>query len=226
MVLLDLDGTLTNPATGIVRCIRHALSAMGADTWLDADLTQCIGPPLQESFRHLLGTDSPHAIAEAMEHYRGRFAEVGLFENEVYPGVPEALEQLAMSGYHLRVATSKPHVFAERILEHFGLRDFFADVYGSELSGVRTNKGELISYLLAREQVETHAVCMVGDRKHDIHGARSNGLTSVGVLWGFGTRLELEEAGADVVAEAVPDLVSTLRTLGQATGGAADRGAP
>lgn len=212
-MLLDLDGTLTNPAEGIVRCLEHALGSMGVIPDARVDLTEFIGPPLQDSFRHLLKTESAEVVDEAIRHYRDRFADVGLFENEVYDGIPEALEELASAGFELRVATSKPHVFAERILEHFDLGGFFPAVYGSELSGVRSDKAELIAYLLDQESLAADYACMVGDRSHDVRGALRNGVCAVGVLWGFGSRKELTEAGANSVAVAVPDLVSTVRHL-------------
>jgi len=208
-ILFDLDGTLTDPAPGIVACLEHALREMGAPS-TDPHLSRFIGPPLQETFAQLLATSDPGVIEAAIGHYRERFADVGLFENALYPAIPLALQELSDRGFALRVATSKPHVFADRIIDHFGLRDFFPRVYGSELSGVRTDKGELIEYVLRTESLSPASTIMVGDRRHDIDGARVNRVPAVGVLWGFGSHEELMRAAPDAIVETAEELVETL----------------
>lgn len=212
-ILFDLDGTLTDPARGITACIRYALDEMG-EVPTSTPLEQFIGPPLDETFRELLTRPSEHDVSLAIEHYRRRFTDTGLYENAVYPGVTETLTELRDAGYDFRVATSKPHVFADRIIDHFELRHFFPQVYGSELSGVRTNKADLIRHVLVEEGLEQGDAWMIGDRKHDILGARANGLPSVGVTWGFGSRVELESAGADHVADTVSELPSIFGPRG------------
>ena len=185
---------------------------MGAPESTDPNLSRFIGPPLQESFCELLGTSDVRDIDTAIGHYRDRFAVTGLFENSLFPGIRMALSELAETGQELRVATSKPHVFAERIIDHFELRAFFPQVYGSELSGERRNKGDLIRHILDQESIEARAACMIGDRRHDIAGARQHGVFAIGVLWGFGDRTELEAAGPHKIVDEVGDLVS-LRIL-------------
>lgn len=211
-VCIDLDGTLTDPQIGITRCIRHAMERLGRELPRDADLTWCIGPPLQHSFEHLLGNVDD--AARAIEYYRERFGEVGLFENEVYAGIPHALAALRASGQRVFVATSKPTVYASRIIEHFELAHHFEDVFGSELDGTRVDKTELLGWLLERKALVASNTIMVGDRRHDIIGARNNGLRSIGVLYGFGGREELVEAGADRLCGQPGELADLVATLG------------
>ncbi len=220
-ILFDLDGTLTDPAEGITGCLRFALERLGRPVPPEADLRACIGPPLQTTLPALLGSDEPALAREALALYRERFGGVGKFENQVYPGIPEALEGLRAAGHRLFVATSKPAVYAADILAHFGLREFFAGVYGSELSGERSDKAELIAYLLAREALEPAACVMVGDRRHDVEGALRNGVACVGVLWGYGSRDELRAAGAPVLAERPADILRCLTAERIPKGGAA-----
>jgi phosphoglycolate phosphatase len=206
-LLFDLDGTLTDPREGIVGCIRHALERLGCGAPPDPELDICIGPPLRESFCRLAG----EALADAaVEPYRERFRVTGMFENRVYPGIPEALAALGAAGWRLLVVTSKPAVFAERIVRHFELSPHFAAVYGSELSGLRADKGELIAHVLASESIAPERALMIGDRSHDVVGARKNGVRSAGVLWGYGTREELQAAGAGRLYESVAMLQAEL----------------
>ncbi|HET9929641.1 MAG TPA: HAD hydrolase-like protein [Polyangiaceae bacterium] len=161
----------------------------------------------------VLGPSGEGLVARALSEYRARFATTGMFENAVYPNIPEALEDLQRQGLPLFVATSKPTPFAERIVEHFGLSRYFAGVYGSELSGERSDKGELIAHVLRAENLAPSRVSMVGDRAHDIVGARRNGVRALGVLWGYGDAAELVEAGADAIFATVRDLSLALREL-------------
>ena len=193
-VLLDLDGTLTDPQTGITRCIAHALGAMGHTPPPTPELLFAIGPPLRGSFATLLNTSDPAQIETAMALYRERFATIGLFENEVYNGVPKMLAKLHSAGYRLLLATAKPHVYAVRILEHFNLHLPFTGMYGAELDGTRQNKRDLLAHLLAREQLDANTCVMIGDRSHDIHAAQANGCASIGVKWGYGSAGELSDA--------------------------------
>jgi phosphoglycolate phosphatase len=196
-VLLDLDGTLTDPREGILACFRYALERFEWASPSDSELERLIGPPLHEGFRTLLGTEDAATLAAAVACYRERFSDQGLYENAVYPGIPEALGRLRERRMVLFLATSKPTVYAERILEHFGLRPYFAAVYGSALESPDANKTDLLAHLLEDANLDpTHAI-MVGDRSHDVIGARANRIRAVGVLWGFGSAPELTEAGAD-----------------------------
>lgn len=203
-LLFDLDGTLTDPFPGITRSLIYALTELGyAAPEADA-LRWCIGPPLRKTLARLLQTDDETRIHTAIAKYRERFTTVGLFENEVYPGIPEALATLGARGHRLFVATSKPQVYAQRIIEHFGLNAHFSHVYGSELDGTRGDKGELIAHIIRQENLKASEVLMIGDREHDVLGALCNGIQTVGVLWGYGTEEELRNAGAArVVSETV-----------------------
>ena len=205
-VLLDLDGTLTNPEQGIVGCIRHALVELDHPIPQGIDLTHYIGPPLADTFREILATNDVGHVDAAITAYRARFGTVGLFENEVYDGIPNALEALVASNARLFLATSKPRVYAARIVEHFGLAQFFTELHGSELDGTRTNKAELIAHIMRVEGLAAEETVMIGDRRHDVAGALANGVRPLGVLWGFGTREELLAAGATELLEKPADL--------------------
>lgn len=193
-IYFDLDGTLTNPKPGITRSIQYALGHLDRPIPSEDELTWCIGPPLHASFVTLLGSDELAHRGVAL--YRERFSDIGLYENEVYPGIEDVLNWLVESGRRLFVATSKPAVFADRIIDHFNLRRYFTRVFGSELDGTRTDKGELLAYALAASQANPTDALMIGDRSHDVVGARRNGIDAIGVLYGFGNQDELQRAGA------------------------------
>jgi phosphoglycolate phosphatase len=202
IVLFDLDGTLTDPREGITRSIAHALERMGiAPPPLD-DLVFAIGPPLRASLARLIGTDSPPVVEQALRHYRERFADVGLYENRPYDGVAQALDVLAASGARLMVATSKPEVYARRIVEHFALRAHFEAVHGCELDGTREDKRDLIAHMIAHHGLDSSRAVMVGDRGADMRAARHHGLAALGALWGYGSRAELVEHGAQALCDA------------------------
>jgi len=212
-VLFDLDGTLTDPKPGITECIRHALRRLGRTPPHPDELLWCIGPPLTGNFARLLGTEDSALIASAVALYRERFATVGLYENALYPGIPEALTRVRAAGWATYVATSKPHVFARRIVEHFGLADSFDAVYGSELDGTRVDKGDLIAYAIGEEKLTPARAVMVGDREHDVIGARRCGMRVIGVSYGYGAEAELRAHGADLIApspDSIPSLLATL----------------
>ncbi len=206
-VFFDLDGTLTDPFVGITASIRYALAELGETVPEPETLTWCIGPPLLGSFERLVGRAR---APRALELYRSRFADVGLYENTLYPGIPETLARLGDT-HLLHVASSKPRVFVERIVEHFGIREAFEGVYGSELDGTRVDKSELLEHALARSGASADLATMVGDRKHDGIGAARNGLAFVGVLYGYGSADELESAGAQVTVTAPEELVAVIR---------------
>ena len=218
-VVLDLDGTLTDPRPGIVRCIRHALERLARPCPSEDALAACIGPPLRATFGALLATADPRLIERAMGIYRERFAEVGLYENGVYEGIPAVLAELRAQGRRLFVATAKPRVFAERIVRHFALDRYFAGVYGPDLDGHLDEKSDLLAHLLASEKLEAAGVVMVGDRYTDVAAARTHGLRSIGALWGYGTRAELTEAGADALCATPAELPAGVARLLAARGG-------
>jgi phosphoglycolate phosphatase len=209
-LLFDLDGTLTDPRPGIVRCIRHALERLARPCPPEAALAACIGPPLRRTFGTLLATSDRQLIERAMALYRERFAEVGLYENEVYEGISSVLGDLGRGGRRMFVATSKPAVFAERIGRHFALAHHFAGVYGPDLDGRFDDKADLLAHVLEREGLAAAAVVMVGDRDADVLAARANGVRAIGVLWGYGSRDELQGAGADAVCAVPGDLAGCV----------------
>ena len=216
-VLFDLDGTLTDPAVGITTSIRHAMAELGRPLAPSEDLRWCIGPPLIDAFTRLLDGDRDRA-AEGVVAYRARYGVTGLYENEVYPGIPELLADLAADGRRLFVATSKPRVFAERILAHFDLARHFVAIHGSELDGTRVHKTDLVPWIVERERIDATSAVMVGDREHDVLGARAAGLATIGVRWGFGAAGELERAGAAVIVEDRAELAIRLGLAGGSIG--------
>jgi phosphoglycolate phosphatase len=193
-IFFDLDGTLTDPKPGITGSIQYALQKLDLPVPSQDELTWCIGPPLRASFVTLLGAENLADRAVAL--YRERFADVGLYENSVYPDIEHILAALRQSPRRLFVATSKPRIFAERIIDHFGLTSHFEYVFGSELDGTRVNKSELLAYAIETTGVDPQHALMIGDRSHDIVGAKNNGMRGIGVLYGYGSREELIEAGA------------------------------
>lgn len=210
-LLLDLDGTLTDPADGIGRCIVHALDALQLPAPGIGRLRRWIGPPLRSSFAawfEELDVDADPDTAVAL--YRERFASKGLFENTLYPGILPALEALRAGGARLLLATSKPVVFARRIVVHFGLDSCLAEVYGSELSGTRGDKAELLAHIIERESLDAKECIMLGDREHDMLAARYHGLWAVGVLWGYGSRRELLDSGAQWLLHEPKQLAAIL----------------
>lgn len=205
-VYFDLDGTLTDPFEGISKCIDYALQRLGVPVPGDEALRSCIGPPLLSSFEQIVGVErAPLGLA----HYRERFGDRGWRENRVYDGIEAMLDKLTENGDTLFVATSKPRVYADRIIEHFGLAGFFHEVFGSELDGTRVEKTDLLAYALHQSDGKTAAV-MIGDREHDIIGALNNEMRAIGVSWGYGSPGELERAGASCIAARPEDLPALL----------------
>jgi phosphoglycolate phosphatase len=262
-LFLDLDGTLTDPAPGIAACFLHSAHALGHTRLGEVDVRRFIGPPLREAFADILGTRDVARIEEAVRIYRERFSSIGLLENAVYPGIPELLARWCAAGHALSVVTSKAAVYAERIVDHFGLRPFLRRVYGAELSGERSTKAELVAHALASERLVAAEACMIGDREHDVLGARvprapsscrirrapaarvrgtsnparwgtlhsvlplhweepgadfgfllpAHGVAAIGVTWGYGSRAELEAAGADHIVDTLEALCTAVDAL-------------
>lgn len=211
LVLLDLDGTLTDPWDGITRSVAHALDRLGRPALDETALRSFIGPPLQDSFAGL-GLDGT-GVEAAVRLYRERFAQQGLYEIRVYDGVAEALADLCAQGHRLAVATSKPTVFAQRIVEHVGLDRHLDVTVGATLDGSRRAKADVIAVALHRlGRPDTDAV-MVGDRQQDVDGARAHGLPCLGVAWGYADPGELEQAGAIALLDAPADLAPAVADL-------------
>jgi len=209
-LLFDLDGTLTDPRPGIVACIRHAVEGLGRPCPDDDVLATFIGPPLRGTFATLLDTREREPIEAAMALYRERFGVTGLFENRVYDGIPEMLVEVAAQAAAVFVATSKPTVYAERIVGHFDLERYITRVYGAELDASLDDKATLVAQLLAREAIAPGAAVMIGDRAADVRAAHANGLRAIGVLWGYGSEHELLSAGADALCTHPADVARLL----------------
>ncbi|MEM1242890.1 MAG: HAD hydrolase-like protein [Cyanobacteria bacterium P01_H01_bin.26] len=191
-VYFDLDGTLLDPKIGITTSIQYALEQLGYEVLPRDELTWCIGPPLLDSFCSLVGVDQAE---QAIVLYRKRFAHVGWQENVPYAGIQETLAALVDRGLTLYVATSKPSVYAEKIVDYFELRPYFSRVFGSELDGTRVHKTALLQFALSETKPAANTT-MVGDRKHDMIGALANGMKTIGVTYGYGSVAELKQAGA------------------------------
>ncbi|MBQ3045731.1 MAG: HAD family hydrolase [Clostridia bacterium] len=210
-VLFDLDGTLTDPGVGITNSVAHALKKYGITVEDKTELYKFIGPPLHESFEKYYGFSREEAL-QAVEYYREYYRDRGIYENIVYDGVEDMLKSLCESGKKIILATSKPEVFAREILRHFNLDQYFYYAAGANLDGTRTNKAEVIEYALHEGGVSDKSTAvMVGDREHDIIGASKNGLDSIGVLFGYGSREELEAAGAAYIAATVEEINDIAR---------------
>ena len=205
-LFFDLDGTLTDPALGITNSFKYALKSFGIEIPSYETLCSFIGPPLPDTFKLHFGFSEQKA-AEGVKKYREYFSEKGLLENSVYPGIPELLAELKQTGRKLVVATSKPEEYSVRIIEHFGLSKYFENVCGSNMDESRSKKDQVIAYAIERNQItDKSKILMIGDREHDIFGAQKTGLKSCGVLFGYGSRKELEAAGADYIAENIDRL--------------------
>lgn len=209
-VLFDLDGTLTDSQDGIMNSIEYMLRHYGIRVEDRSALRPWMGPPLSDSLMRYYSFDREQAL-EGVKKYREYFDKTGIFENRVYPGMERLLEKLQAQGYILMTATSKPEVAAKRIIDHFGLTAYFSFIGGATLDDSRVHKGDVIRYVLETNHIDDLSeVMMVGDRENDIIGARQNGLESIGVLYGYGSREELESAGADHIAETVEDIAGYL----------------
>ena len=211
IILFDLDGTLTDPKPGITKSVQYALAKLGIDEPNLDNLVPFIGPPLLKSFKEFYHLDDEQATL-ALQYYRERFATVGLYENAVFPGIKDMLAQLKKQGKTLFVATSKPTVFSIKIIEHFGLQDYFQAVIGSNLDGTRVEKGEVIEFALSElGEADLTKVIMVGDRKHDVIGAQNNGIDVVAVAYGYGSLAELNGAKPNYILHTVQQLHEFLQ---------------
>ena len=212
VLLFDLDGTLTDPREGITRCVQYALHHFGIEEPDLNRLVPFIGPPLRDSFKKYYGMDDQQA-GEAITWYRERFSGTGIFENEVLQGIPEMLDLLQKQGKHLGVASSKPEPYVVRIMERFALAPYFEQIVGSDMEEKLATKADVIREAMRRfglGEDRKHEVLMVGDRMHDVQGARECGLDSLGVRIGYAQPGELEEAGATYIADTVDDMTGFL----------------
>ena len=211
LIMFDLDGTLTDPFEGISRSVAHALDCMGLPGLTSMQQRSFIGPPLHDSFA-ALGLDES-GNAQAVAHYREYFSAQGIFENVVYDGVRQALEELMGRSIRMAVATSKPTAFAERILTHFDLARYFDFVSGATMDGSRRHKTDIIDFALMSLGESPSGAVMVGDRAQDVVGATASGVRSIGVRWGYAEPGELEAAGAGQIVETPASLVTALNSL-------------
>lgn len=209
-ILFDLDGTLTDSFLGITQSVQHALRYFGIDVEDLNELRRFIGPPLDQSFQEYYGLSEEDTII-AIKRYRERYSDTGIFENELYEGIRDLLEELVENGKIVLMATSKPENYARRIADFFDITQYFTQICGSEMDGKRQDKAEVIAFALENQGVVEHShVIMVGDRKHDIIGAQKNKIDSIGVLYGYGGSEELKEAGANYIVENVSELKKLL----------------
>jgi phosphoglycolate phosphatase len=211
VLLWDLDGTLTDPKEGITLSVQYALNRLDYPFRAADDLDWIIGPPLKESFKTLLQTADETLLNRAVTIYRERYQEMGLYENIVYPGIPELLVQLKEKGCRNLLATSKPRVFAEKILQHFSLDSYFSVIMGSELNGQFVEKDVLIAEVLKKVPGDSLAkTVMIGDRCYDVQGARANSIDVISVGYGYGSVEELNVASPDFMVSSVRDLEKLL----------------
>ncbi len=211
-LLIDLDGTLTNPKSGIIRSVQFALKTLGRKVPQEDELLWLIGPPLRESFESLLN-GSGLSSDEAVEIFRDRFGKIGIFENEIYDGVFELLGEQSAAKRRLIIASTKPLVYIHKILEFFKIEQFFDRVYGSELDGTRSIKSDLLSYIFGELNLDTHETIMIGDRIHDIEAAKFVKINSIWVDYGYGDASERKAANPDYICDSISDLRNLLNTI-------------
>ncbi|MEH6403722.1 MAG: HAD hydrolase-like protein [Sneathiella sp.] len=207
----DLDGTLSDPKVGITRSIIHALTELDRAAPEADELEWCIGPPLADSLEKLLGNTRDANLA--IIKYRERYSAIGALENTLYEGIRPLLETLKEAGHSLFVATSKAEIFAQKILDHFQIADLFENIYGAELDGTRSDKTDLLAYLLKKEDLDPAQTIMIGDRKYDIIGALNNHIRPIGVTYGYGSKSELQDAGASHLCDTPRALSKFLAQL-------------
>ena len=212
-VLLDLDGTLIDSQPGISASCLAALCALGHEPTETLDVKRAIGPPIEDMMRVLLQPYGDDRVGEAVVAYRQHYGESGLLQSEPYPGIGHSLKDMQQAGLRIYLATSKRAIFARRILEHLELDTYFNGIHGSVPSGELDHKPELLAHILSQHNVLPCQCLMVGDRRYDISGAHAVGMRGLGVLWGYGTRDELETAGADQLVDSPADLARTVLSM-------------
>lgn len=209
-VLFDLDGTITDSAIGITNSVAYALKKWGIEVEDKSTLNCFVGPPLAQSFEKYFGFTKEQAL-EAVDEYRVYYRDKGIYENLVYPGIPELLEELRARGKKIILSTSKPEYFAKQILDHFDLAKYFDFVAGATMDSSRTKKALVIKYALSELGITDVSECiMVGDRDQDVCGARENNMDCIAVLYGYGSLEELESSDPAYIAEAVEDILQYI----------------
>lgn len=209
-VLFDLDGTLVDTGRGITNSVMYSLKKFGIDVQDRTSLYKFVGPPLHKSYEEFYGF-SPNKAMLAVEYYREYYRDKGIFEVDLYNGIVELLEILKNNGLNIAVATSKPKVFAVKLLKYVGIYDYFDAVIGAELDGSRTDKSEIISYALTQCKIyDKSKIIMIGDRKFDMIGANTNSIESIGVVYGYGSKDELQKSNATYIAESPKDIEKIL----------------
>lgn len=212
-VLLDLDGTLIDSQPGILASCVATLRALGHEPDETLDIKRAIGPPLEDMLQVLLQSYGDNRVGEAVTAYRQHYGESGLFGSEPYPGIGDALREMKQAGLRIYLATSKREIFASRILHHLGFATYFDGIHGSVPGGALDHKPELLAHILSQHDISSSHSVMVGDRRYDISGAHAVGMHGLGVLWGYGTRDELETAGADQLVGSTTDLARTVLSM-------------
>ena len=205
-VLLDLDGTITDSAPGIVNSVNYALEKFGIKEHDVKKLKTFIGPPLKNSFMQKYGFSEEEAV-KGIQYYREYYGEKGIYENSLYDGIEETLGELNRMGLNVVMAPSKPEFYLETILDHFNIRKYFSFTAGSNMDGTRTEKSEVIAYALDKCNIDKKYALMIGDRENDVRGALLNGIDILAVLYGFGSYEELKNAGAKKFAETTADII-------------------
>lgn len=212
-ILFDLDGTLTDPMLGITKSVQYALNKFGIEIEDLNQLCKFIGPPLKDSFMEFYNFTEKDA-SKAITYFREYFSTKGLYENEVFDNIEDMLISLKEQNKSLIIATSKPTVFAEKILEHFNLKKYFDFISGSNLDNTRTKKADVIKYALEENGLtDISEIIMIGDREHDVIGAKSLGIECIGILHGYGSYDELSNSGAEYIVKDVNELHSLLLKL-------------
>jgi len=209
-VLFDLDGTLTDPTKGIVRCMQYALDQLGRPCPDELELRSYIGVPIRPIFERLLNSDKKDLVEEAVRFYRERFLKVGLFENMVYPGITELLALLHENSYRLYLVTLKPKVYAERIVKHFSLSQWFSDVLGPTLDEYSPDKTQLVESTLTNLMLVPENTVMIGDRKEDIIAGKSNGTVAIGVTYGYGSEEEIVNSAPDYICNSPREIQQVI----------------
>jgi phosphoglycolate phosphatase len=214
-VFFDLDGTLTDPKEGIIKCFQYSLNKLGLPYSDELEVSECIGPPLRATFRKLLGTNDEFVIEKAVNLYRERFGKYGLFENILYPGILDLLATLHENSLRLYVVTTKPKIFADRIVEHFQLDQWFSDIFGTDLNGRFDDKGEHIEFILNHLKLAQEETVMIGDRRVDILAGKMNHLRTIGVTYGYGSKQEIIDSTPDHICDSPSEIQIIIMNMRQ-----------
>jgi len=212
-IFFDLDGTLTDSKEGILKCFQYSLDELGLPYPAEIEVNDFIGPPLRVTFRKLLCSDDEILIERAVAIFRERFSNVGLFENKVYPGIPEVLSTLHGNSFKLYVVTSKVKTYADRIVDHFQLVQWFNEIFGAELEGRFDSKTELINFILNHLKLAADETVMIGDRKDDIAAGKANRIKTIGVTYGYGSSQEIIDSAPDYICNSPSEILATIMSI-------------